>query len=69
MFRPDGSVPAGPHADASSLRFTWEYRNPEYYDGGGRRAEVVVVIADDDAQPLPDGIAQRLTDYRLSRSL
>lgn len=67
IVRPDGPAPAGPHADESSLRFTWEYRSPDYYDGGGRRAEAVVVIADDEAQPLPDGIAQRLIDYRLSR--
>jgi len=65
--RLDELAPAGPHADESSLRFTWEYRSPEYYGGGGRRAEVVVVIADDEAQPLPDGIAQRLIDCRLSR--
>ena len=40
-----------------------------YYaaSAGGLRAEAVVVIADDDAQSLPDGIAQRLIGYRLSR--
>jgi hypothetical protein len=55
--------------DESSLRFTWEHKHPKYYDAGadGLRAEAVVVIADDDAQLLPDGIAQRLIGYRLSR--
>jgi hypothetical protein len=67
MFRADGLAPTGRGADESSLRFTWEHRNPKYYDAGGLRAESVVVIADDDAQLLPDGIAQRLIDYRLSR--
>lgn len=67
IFRSDGLAPTGRGVDESSLRFTWEHRNPKYYDTGGLRAEVVVVIADDDAQSLPDGIAQRLIGYRLSR--
>ena len=69
IFRPDGLAPTGQGVDESSLRFTWEYRNPKYYaaGAGGLRAEAVVVIADDDAQSLPDGIAQGLIGYRLSR--
>jgi hypothetical protein len=69
IFRSDGLAPTVRGADESSLRFTWEHRNPKYYDAGagGPRAEAVVVIADDDAQSLPDGIAKRLIGYRLSR--
>jgi len=69
IFRPDGLVPTGRDVEKSALRFTWEYRNPKYYaaGAGGLRAEAVVVIADDDAQSLPDGMAQGLIDYRLSR--
>ncbi len=69
IFRPNGLAPAGRGADESSLRFTWEYRNPKYYNAGAGepRAGAVVVIADDDAQSLPDRIAQRLIGYRLSR--
>jgi hypothetical protein len=69
IFRSDGLAPTGRGADESSLRFTWEHRNPKYYDAGAGalRAEAVVVIADDEAQSLPDGIAQRLIGYRLSR--
>ncbi len=69
IFRSDGLVPAGRDLEKSALRFTWEYRNPKYYaaGAGGLRAEAVVVIADDDAQSLPDGIAQGLIGYRLGR--
>ena len=69
IFRSNGLAPTGRGVDESSLRFTWEYRNPKYYDAGagGPKAEAVVVIADDEAQPLPDRIAQRLGAYRLSR--
>ena len=69
IFRSDGPAPTGRGVDESSLRFTWEHRNPKYYDydAGAGGTEAVVVIADDDAQPLPDGIAQRLVGYRLSK--
>ena len=63
------AAPATETLRQSSLRFTWEYRNPTYYaagtDGAGESA--VVVIACDPAQPLPDSIGQRLQGYRLSR--
>ena len=68
IFRSDGLAPAGQDVETSALRFTWEYRNPIYYDAAGQpRAEAVVIIADDHAQPLPDRIKQRLIGYRLSR--
>lgn len=69
IFRSDVLAPTGRGVDESSLRFTWEHKHPKYYDAGadGLRAEAVVVIADDDAQLLPDSIAQRLIGYRLSR--
>lgn len=69
IFRPNGLAPTGRGVDESPLRFTWEYRNPKYYDAGagGPKAKAVVVIADDEAQPLPDRIAQRVGAYRLSR--
>ncbi len=69
IFRSDALASSGRGVAESPLRFTWEHRNPKYYDAGagGPRAEAVVVIADDDAQSLPDGITQRLSGYRLSR--
>lgn len=69
IFRSHALASTGRGVDESPLRFTWEYRNPKYYDAGagGPKAEAVVVITDDAAQPLPDRIAQQLIGYRLSR--
>ena len=71
IFRSEGLAPTGRGVDESSLRFTWEQRNPKYYDSGagagGLRAEAAAIIADDDAQPLPDSVAQRLIGRYLSR--
>jgi len=67
VLRADALAPAGRDVEESSLRFTWEHRNPKYYDAGGLTAEAVVIIADDDAQALPYCTAQRLIGYRLSR--
>jgi len=51
----------------SSLRFTWDYRNPAYYatyrDAGER--PVIAVIAGEEVSP--SGIEQDLTGYRLSK--
>ncbi len=70
VYRPDGAAP--PPKDRlleSPLRFTWEHKNPKYYDAGtdGLRAQALVVIADDAAQSVPDDIARRLAGYHLSR--
>lgn len=46
----------------SPLRFTWRYRNPEYYKGQDR-AEAVVIITDRVDSPLPVHIRQRIGDY------
>ena len=54
----------------SSIRFTWEYENPEYYTMGikdSENADAVVVISDSDDQPLPDYVRQRLEGYHVSR--
>ena len=54
----------------SSIRFTWEYENPEYYTMGikdSENADAVVVISDSDDQPLPDYVRQRLEGYHISR--
>jgi len=69
IFHSDGLAPIRRGVEKSALRFTWEHGNPKYYaaGAGGLRAEAVVVIADDDAQSLPDGIAQGLIGYRLAR--
>ncbi|MBI5205423.1 MAG: hypothetical protein HZA11_10950, partial [Nitrospirae bacterium] len=54
--------------EKSSLRFTWEYKNPGYYSGDKYSKEnaAVVVISDDTNDALPESIAKELADYRLS---
>jgi 4-amino-4-deoxy-L-arabinose transferase-like glycosyltransferase len=56
--------------ERSSLRFTWEYRNPAYYNVSLQtETNVPIVIISDAANvPLPDRISRRLKSYRLSRS-
>ena len=54
----------------SSIRFTWEYENPEYYTmdiKDSENADAVVVISDSADQPLPDYVRQRLEGYHVSR--
>jgi hypothetical protein len=49
------------------LRFTWEYKNPEYYrskEGSGERS-AVVVISDDVNKPLHDYLSVKLKGYRI----
>lgn len=69
VFRPEEIAAAERGSSTSPLRFTWEHRNPAYYQPAPTTPEemqVVAVIADDDFQPLPDRIAQKLSGYRLS---
>ena len=57
-------------AKKSSLRFTWEYKNPEYYSPrskDSRKPTAVVVISSDPDQPLPGYIEQRAKRHRSSR--
>lgn len=63
------AAPAAQVLNKSSLRFTWEYRNPPYYAAAtdATAAGAVLVIASDPAQLLPTSIGQRLQAYRLSR--
>ena len=54
--------------EKSSLRFTWGYKNPEYYSGDTYSKEntAVVVISDDTNDALPESIAKELAGYHLS---
>jgi len=54
--------------EKSSLRFTWEYKNPGYYSGDKYSKEnvAVVVISDSTNDVLPEGIEKELAGYRLS---
>jgi len=54
----------------SSLRFTWEYRNPAYYESSPEPPETmpVVVLSNASDGPLPTGLARKLDGFRLARS-
>jgi hypothetical protein len=54
----------------SSLRFTWEYRNPCYYESSPEPALTIpiVVISNASDGSIPTGLARKLNGYRLSRS-
>jgi 4-amino-4-deoxy-L-arabinose transferase-like glycosyltransferase len=59
------ALPAGVERATSSLRFTWEYQNPEYYTGdpvlmGG---ESVVVISGESMNDLPLSLQQQIADF------
>lgn len=54
----------------SSLRFTWEYRNPAYYESSPEPAGTmpVVVLSNASNGPFTAALAKKLDGYRLSRS-
>jgi hypothetical protein len=62
--------PAREEIERSSLRFTWEYRNPAYYnaDPWSLADTPVVVISDASNGPLPGPVAQRIEGRRLSKA-
>ncbi|MBI5213116.1 MAG: glycosyltransferase family 39 protein [Nitrospirae bacterium] len=48
----------------SPLRFTWEYKNPGYYEtDGGKSGDAVAVISGDGFSALPFHIAERIKGY------
>jgi len=54
--------------EKSSLRFTWEYRNPEYYladTGISKSRTPIAIIFSDPGQSIPAQIAERIAGYRL----
>jgi hypothetical protein len=62
--------PAREEIERSSLRFTWEYRNPAYYNADPRSLAntPVVIISDASNGPLPRPVAQRIEGRRLSKA-
>jgi len=62
-------APSSAALNQSSLRFSWEHRNPSYYSAAADApgGSAVVVIAADIDQPLPARAVNRLRGYRLSR--
>jgi Dolichyl-phosphate-mannose-protein mannosyltransferase len=72
----EGRIPIPGSAEKSSLRFTWEYRNPEYFltDAGTSKKRIPVVIIFSDTkqfnpQIIPARIAERIAGYRLAKEL
>ncbi|GMQ87496.1 MAG: hypothetical protein BMS9Abin08_0700 [Gammaproteobacteria bacterium] len=62
--------------EKSSLRFTWEYKNPEYFltDAGTSKKRIPVAIIFSDTkqfnpQIVPDRIVERIADYRITKEL
>ncbi len=54
----------------SSLRFTWKYKNPEYYSVNGKGAvgnTAIVVISSELRQTMPDYITQRTKGFHMSK--
>ncbi len=64
-----GLSPSPERIKESPLRFTWEYKNPEYYsaDRKERRGNTaVIVISSESGQPMPDYIAERTKGFHMS---
>ncbi|HET7318746.1 MAG TPA: hypothetical protein VFK23_06385, partial [Nitrospirota bacterium] len=66
-YVPD-SLPAREEVERSSLRFTWEYRNPAYYSNERRAPGTapVVVISDASNAPLSKNVLQSIEGRRLA---
>jgi len=69
VYRSDENLIQRPESIArSSLRFTWEYRNPELFqaavDTPKKRTPIAIIFSDPD-QIIPAQIAERIADYRL----
>jgi hypothetical protein len=54
--------------EKSSLRFTWEYRNPRYYSDKKYpdKDTAVIVISNSPDDTLPGDVQQRISGYRLA---
>lgn len=71
IYRYDSTFSHGrEETEKSPLRFTWEYKNPGYYEGNNSAWEgtAVVVIASEPDEALPYHIKQRIRDCRLARA-
>jgi hypothetical protein len=68
VYRHEPALPEGEAAKDSALRFTWEYKNPLYYDVEYREKNIpVAVISGGPYETLPADIGERIRGYRLSR--
>lgn len=55
----------------SPLRFSWTYKNPEYYQEGGEQGSSerrpVVVITSEHGEPLSEALQEQIADFRKTR--
>ncbi len=66
VYRYERTSPLSETERNSSLRFTWEYRNPEYYQDGNRGEDIpVVIISGGPYERLPGEVEKRIRGYRL----
>jgi 4-amino-4-deoxy-L-arabinose transferase-like glycosyltransferase len=67
-YEPSGALPSE-KIRKSPLRFTWRYKNPEYYRASAGRAEenFAVVISGRAGEPLPSYINDELSGFRAAR--
>jgi hypothetical protein len=71
LYKPDlDSAPNWDRIEKSSLRFTWEYKNPPYYMNDTKdlkKDTAVVVISSYPDQLIPRHIEQRIKKYNSSK--
>jgi hypothetical protein len=70
VYRYERTSSHGEEHKNSPLRFTWEYKNPEYYRGGNEYGGLnmpVVVLSGSPVKTIPEEIRDRLRGYRLLR--
>ncbi|MEE8428938.1 MAG: glycosyltransferase family 39 protein [Gammaproteobacteria bacterium] len=71
VYLPDpGLIPALPRriVETSSLRFSWDYKVPDYYVRDSVSADrVIAVITDSDTQALPPAVSERLEGFQMKR--
>ncbi|MBI3378976.1 MAG: glycosyltransferase family 39 protein [Nitrospirae bacterium] len=53
--------------EKSSLRFTWEYKNPEYYTANSEDSKRTVLVISSNMEAFPDYIEQRIKEYTRSK--
>jgi len=68
----ENRIPMPVSVEESSLRFTWEYKNPEYFltDASASKKRIpIAIIFNDRDQIVPARIAKRIVGYRLAKEL
>jgi len=64
-------VPPFKKIEKSPLRFTWEYKNPEYYSPGRVVVDqhpAIVVISNGPLKDLPEDLSKRIEGHRIAKT-